>query len=119
MQNDRRKAERHSIALRVQTSSGEATTKDFSGLGVLFDTAEHFAVGQEIEFDIITPDEVPVRCRGSVVRVTDGDHDGTSSVAARITGCRISKAHAGSEGEQNLVVRELRRHQPDGWEWGE
>jgi hypothetical protein len=118
MHDDRRKAERHPIALRVQTASGEALTRDFSGLGVLFETRDHFAVGQEIEFNIITPDDVPVRCRGDVVRVTDGDN-GSSSVAARITGCRVSKAYAANDNEQHLVIRELRRHQPDGWEWGE
>ena len=116
---DRRRAVRHPIAVRINFEAGEGVTRDVSGLGCLFETDVDLAPGDPIDFTLVIPDAVNVKCRGSVVRVTRLD-DERIAVGATIDGyAPIAKVPSGHPAESHIILRELANHHPEGWEWGE
>ena len=67
--NERRKADRYPLGVRIEFEGGHGLTRDVSGLGVLFDTDVEFGIGDLLDFLIVIPDAVNVQCQGKVVRV--------------------------------------------------
>jgi hypothetical protein len=119
---ERRRAQRHPIALRIDFEAGMGTTRDVSGLGVLFHTTEQFAPGDFVEFYITFPDAGRARCKGYVVRVSEDQDSEGFLVAATIDRCLLVARTPGDESGNStahLIVKELEVHHPEGWEWGE
>ena len=112
--DERRKAPRHPVELKITLDRGTALSRDISGLGVLFRTEAEFRIGEEIDFHIEIVDGVDVRCGGRVVRITP--ENGGWLVAATITRYALAED---AEGSEHFLLRELERFQPQGWEWGE
>jgi hypothetical protein len=94
---DKRATRRFALRLPVAVAAGEeeagqdsARTRDVSARGICFYTDRAMATGTGIEFTLTLPPEITltesicVRCKGKVVRVEDGDHDGKMTVAAVI-----------------------------------
>src|ERR1700682_4516847 len=67
--DERRKAERFPMKVPIRFGAGSGTTRDISGVGVYFETDYPFEAGGEIDFALVVPDSVNVRCRGTIVRV--------------------------------------------------
>ncbi|MBV9147098.1 MAG: PilZ domain-containing protein [Acidobacteria bacterium] len=80
------------IFIRVPRSLGlvEAETRDLSAGGVFFYINSKLAVGTEIEFSIVVPQElthadaIPVSCKGRVVRVQEAGKTRRVGIAAAI-----------------------------------
>jgi hypothetical protein len=73
---EQRRESRYHGRLPVRLESGEATTRDFSGSGVFFETDRSFSPGQQIEFTIvlehIDPERpVHLKCSGEILRVEE------------------------------------------------
>lgn len=119
MNEERRRAVRHPISLRVDFGSGTGVTRDVSGLGVLFETDAAFVAGDTLDFELAVADGVYVRCRGKVVRVTKIE-GGRSLVGATIDGYKPPENVSADYGAfSGVILRDLAEHHPLGWEWGE
>ena len=108
MGEERRRAERHPINLKVELDSGSGLTRDVSGLGVYFKTDVPFTVGDEIGFNLVIPDAVNVRCRGEVVRVIP--ENGGFGVGATIESYSVAEGESESDPHAHIVIKELKRH---------
>lgn len=117
MQDERRKAPRHVVEVRVEFDSGYGLTRDVSGVGVSFETTAQLERDQEIEFTLLISDNDSVRCLGRVVRVAPAT-GGMNEIAATILRVVPDGTTVASE-TPHLVVREIRSYHPEGWEWGE
>ncbi|MGA7617114.1 MAG: PilZ domain-containing protein [Thermoanaerobaculia bacterium] len=107
MKDERRKAERFPLGLRIEFEGGAGLTRDVSGLGVMFETDSPFFVGDEIEFTMIIPEAVNVECRGRVVRVED--REGRFGVAATIDVYRLSDESMIDDARvPHVIIRQLR-----------
>lgn len=111
---DRRRAPRHSLAVRVELDSGGGETRDISGVGVSFQTDVQLRLDEEIEFTLAIPRAGDVRCRGRVVRITGEAPN--FRVAATIEGYAFASDNVD---RTHAVVRDIERFHPQGWEWGE
>jgi hypothetical protein len=115
---ERRRAVRYPIALRLELNGASATTRDLSGLGVLFQIDRELRVEDELNFALTIPGACQVQCRGRVVRVT---RDG----AGYVVGATIDRYLLPEESISvdrapiHPVLREFLAHNPEGWEWGE
>jgi hypothetical protein len=119
MQEERRRAIRHPIAVKIAFATGYGVTRDVSGLGCLFETDVALEAGDPIDFTLIIPGVVDVKCRGSVVRSIALD-DGSYSVGATIDGyAPLGKLPPDHPASSHVIVRALAEHHPEGWEWGE
>lgn len=108
MSHERRQADRYPLGVKVEFSGGSGLTRDVSGLGVLFDTDVTFHVDDQIDFLMVIPEAVNVRCHGKVVRIEErgGNQHG---VAVAITSYQLAGEQA-DDGPAHLVLQELRRH---------
>lgn len=114
MNEDRRRAPRHPLSVRVQLQHGLGLTKDISGVGVMFTTDVKLEANDAIEFTLAIPGAADVRCRGRVIRSSGSAPD--YSVAATIEGYAVEGEVADSS---NVILRDIERYHPQGWEWGE
>lgn len=106
---NRRRAERHPIGLRVEFDSGSGLTRDVSGLGAYFRTDVEFHEGDELTFVIVIPEAVNVQCRGTVARVERIDD--VYGVGVTIDSYSLAdRSEQGSDGASHLVIRELKKH---------
>lgn len=83
---DKRREERVSAALRVDLGTTTGITRDVSASGVFFETDVPYVIGSEISFamDLETPGgKMVLRCRGEIVRVKP--REGKVGVAVKIT----------------------------------
>jgi PilZ domain-containing protein len=82
---DNRTEDRVDRALPVDLGSVKGVTRNVSASGVFFETDAQYAVGSEISFVVdleTTGAKMVLRCRGGIVRVTQGD--GKIGVAVKI-----------------------------------
>ena len=111
--DERRRAERLPLTIGIQLKNGTGITRDVSGLGVYFAAAFPFEPEEEIEFLLVVPDAINVRCHGRVVRV---DHDRESmqyGVAVTIDDYDVDDAEQDvPDATPHIVLRELRKHHP-------
>lgn len=108
MTEERRRADRFPIGLKVEFAGGAGLTRDVSGLGVFFETGTRFENGDEIDFALVIPEAVEVQCKGTIRRVEPrGDAWG---VAVSITSYRLAEEKADAGDSPHLVIRELRRY---------
>lgn len=118
MTQERRRAKRYPIAVRINLPSGAGTTHDISGLGVRFETEFPMESDDEINFTLAMPGSCDIRCRGRVVRV--GRENGKYVVGATIERYLLPEESAGTlDFPSHPILHELRMHNPEGWEWGE
>lgn len=117
MNEDRRRARRYPLVMRIDFDTGSGMTQDVSGLGVLFHTDVDLDEGERVDFSLVLPLS-SVRCRGRVVRVrSEGE---TYAVAATIERCLLPEETAADpSGTRHRLIDDLREHHPEGWEWGE
>lgn len=107
--NERRKADRYPLGVRIEFQGGDGLTRDVSGLGVLFDTDVEFGIGDQLDFVIVIPDAVSVQCQGKVVRVER--KDGKFSTACAISAYKVAEDQdVDPNAPAHLVLQELRRH---------
>lgn len=118
MAQERRRAKRYPIAVRIDLPSGGGTTQDISGLGVRFATDLPMEIEDEIDFTLSMPGSCDIRCRGRIVRVDS--ENGKFIVGATIDRYLLPEEAAGTlEFSCHPILYELRAHNPEGWEWGE
>jgi hypothetical protein len=104
---ERRRAERHSIGLKIEFDTGSGLSRDVSGLGVYFQTDVRFVEGDEIAFLMVIPDAVNVKCRGHVVRVDE--KNGQYGVATTIDSYTLAEpSHEEAAQTAHLIISELR-----------
>ena len=119
MSEERRKARRIPVEMRIELESGSGLTRDISGLGVLFSLDSRLEVGDEIDFTLKVPIGASVKCRGRVVRVVE-ETPTRFALAASIDRCLLPEESTGSPSSHaDLVLNEIRQHHPEAWEWGE
>lgn len=107
--DERRKATRHPIGVRIEFDSGSGLSRDVSGLGVYFHTTSPLSVGDELDFLMVIPDAVNVRCQGRVVRVEGTE--GPFGIAATIDNYALADGDGAGKGHfAHLIIRELRAH---------
>jgi hypothetical protein len=105
---ERRRAERFPMTLPVQIGAGRGVTRDFSGLGVYFESDARFDVADEIEFVLVIPEAVDVRCVGKIVRLDiRGDRYG---YAATIDSFSLNEAGEAAMSTPHIVIEQLRAH---------
>jgi hypothetical protein len=107
MSHERRQADRYPIGVKVEFAGGAGITRDVSGLGVFFHTDVPFAVNDRLEFTIVIPEAVNVRCQGRVVRVEESE--GRFGVAVEIASYELA-GETNDDGPAHLVLQELRQH---------
>jgi hypothetical protein len=107
MSHERRQADRYPLGVKVEFAGGSGLTRDVSGLGVYFYTDVDFAANDQVDFTMVIPDAVNVRCVGRVVRVDRAD--GVQGVAVEITKYELA-GEQNDDGPAHLVLQELRRH---------
>lgn len=111
--DERRRAERLPVTIGIQLKNGTGITRDVSGLGVYFTAAFPFERNEEIDFLLVIPEAVNVRCRGRVVRV---DYDRESmqyGVAVTIDDYDVAdEDQERPTSEPHIVLEELRKHHP-------
>jgi hypothetical protein len=88
IQANRRQAKRYRIALPVELSAGSGITCDVSESGMLFETEQSMAAGENIVFSLVLGQydrngAFRLQCRGNIVRVERRSR--RSAVAVRIT----------------------------------
>ena len=71
---EKRRATRHRVSLPITFEDGTGVTRDFSSVGVFFETDKSFVPGQAITFTVQLKHVDPIRpvqlkCRGAIVRV--------------------------------------------------
>jgi hypothetical protein len=108
MSHERRQADRYPVGVKVEFAGGEGLTRDVSGLGAFFHTDVPFAANDPIEFTMVIPEAVNVRCVGRVVRVENSD--GRYGVAVEITSYELAGDYS-DDGPAHLVLQELRQYQ--------
>ena len=82
---ENRREERVERALPVDLGGAQGVTRNVSASGVYFETDANYAVGGEIGFVVdleTTGVKMVLKCRGEIVRVTQGD--GKIGVAVKI-----------------------------------
>jgi hypothetical protein len=95
------------MKLPIRFGSGSGTTRDISGVGVYFETDYPFETGGEIDFALVVPDSVNVRCRGTIVRVDPlREHFG---VAATIDAYTLDDTVRPAGGKPHIIIEELRK----------
>jgi hypothetical protein len=116
-QEERRRARRYPVVMRIDFDTGGGVTQDVSGLGVLFHTDVELDKGEQVDFSLVLPLSA-IRCRGRVVRVTsEGD---MWAVAATIDRCLLpEETSEDPSGTRHRLIGDLRTYHPEGWEWGE
>jgi|GEM_PF-1272315 len=119
MNEERRKARRLPVAMRIELETGSGLTRDVSGLGVLFSTEAVLQSGDEVDFTLYVPIGASVKCRGRVVRVLE-EEPNRFAIAATIDRCLLPEESTGdSSSRSDAVLREMKEHHPEAWEWGE
>lgn len=108
MDADRRRARRFPLALPIEIDSGRGITRDFSGLGVYFHTAVQLEQGAEIDFRLVVPEAVDVRCSGRITRVDRVD--GAFGIAATIDSYSLSSDSVSEMEIPHIVIEALREH---------
>jgi hypothetical protein len=96
-QQEKRAARRFALRIPVSVARGEdsnygeaAQIRDVSARGICLYLDSRIEHGSPISFTLTLPPEITltesirVQCKGRVVRVEDGDHDGKMAVAAVI-----------------------------------
>lgn len=108
---ERRRAERFPMRMPVSFDGGSGTMRDFSGMGVYFETDYPFEIGSEITFTLIDPEAVNVHCSGRIVRVDPmREHFG---VAATIDSYAVDRdVHSDAGRRPHIIIEQLRKHQP-------
>jgi hypothetical protein len=105
--DERRKAQRFPMKLPIQFGGGKGTTRDISGVGVYFETDYPFDAGSEIDFVLLVPDAINVRCRGTIVRIDpQREHFG---IAATIDSYTLDTSQQASGTRPHIIIEELRK----------
>lgn len=105
--------------MHIELESGSGLTRDVSGLGVLFSTEVRLDPGDEIDFTLKVPIGASVKCRGRVARVIE-ESEHRFAIAATIDRCLLPEESTGDPASASAtVLREMREHHPEAWEWGE
>ncbi|HVT01830.1 MAG TPA: PilZ domain-containing protein [Thermoanaerobaculia bacterium] len=119
MNEERRKARRLPVEMRIELESGSGLTRDVSGLGVLFTSESRLDLEDEIDFTLRVPVGASVKCRGRVVRVIE-ETPLRFAIGATIDRCLLPEESTGDPSSPSEVfLKEMRQHHPEAWEWGE
>ena len=86
------------LALPLAAQEKSAETRDVSARGICFYLDSAIATGSPIEFTLTLPPEITltesirVRCKGKVVRVSEGDAPIVECLSGNPNACRISSS---------------------------